>query len=125
MIPYGWIADSTRWMRKPKSYSGLVDMLSTTRDTYRRALWSTQPAYVEVWLEKDALAGVIYTETEDWDVPLMVTRGTPASASCTKVRRRCATRTLPPSSTTWATATRAASTSRGLSRRSSGLVRHT
>jgi len=78
VIPYGWIADSTRWMRKPKSYTGLVDMLSTTRDTYRRALWSTQPAYVEVWLEKDALAGVLYTETAEWDVPLMVTRGYPS-----------------------------------------------
>jgi hypothetical protein len=30
---------------------------------------------VEVWLEKDALAGVLYEETDRWDVPLMVTRG--------------------------------------------------
>jgi hypothetical protein len=49
--------------------------LKITKDTYRRELWSNQPAYVEVWLEKDALAGVLYQETEPWDVPLMVTRG--------------------------------------------------
>ena len=78
VIPYGWIADSTRWMRKPKTYTGLVDMLSTTRATYRRDLWSTQAAYVEVWLEKDALAGVLVPETNEWDVPLMVTRGYPS-----------------------------------------------
>lgn len=78
VIPYGWIADNTRWMRKPKTYSGLLSMLETTRDTYRRDLWATQPAYVEVWLEKDALAGVLYEETAEWDVPLMVTRGYPS-----------------------------------------------
>lgn len=36
------------------------------------------PAYVEIWLEKDALAGVLYGVTESWDVPLMVTRGYPS-----------------------------------------------
>jgi hypothetical protein len=34
--------------------------------------------YVEIWVEKDALAGVIYEETKLWDVPLMVTRGFPS-----------------------------------------------
>jgi hypothetical protein len=31
--------------------------------------------YVEIWLEKDALSGVLYPVTSEWDVPLMVTRG--------------------------------------------------
>lgn len=77
-LPYGWIADNTRWMRKPTTYNDLHDMLQLTARTYRRALWGSQNAYVEVWLEKDALAGVIYDVTEDWDVPLMVTRGYPS-----------------------------------------------
>ena len=33
------------------------------------------PVYVEVWCEKDALAGVLMEETEVYDVPLMVARG--------------------------------------------------
>jgi hypothetical protein len=41
-------------------------------------MWDDMPAYVEVWLEKDALAGVVYEVTEPWDVPLMVTRGYPS-----------------------------------------------
>ena len=41
---------------------------------YRRAIWDDQDVYVEIWLEKDALAGVVYDETEKWDVPFMVTR---------------------------------------------------
>ena len=78
LIPFDWIADNTRWMRKPNTYGSLGEMLQITRDTCRRALWSNQDAYVEVWLEKDALAGVVMEETEPWDVPLMVTRGYPS-----------------------------------------------
>lgn len=74
-IPYSWIADGTRWQRKPKTYSSLGDMLDQQQRFFRRAIWEDQDAYVEVWLEKDALAGVVYQVTAEYDVPLMVTRG--------------------------------------------------
>lgn len=77
-IPYGWIADNTRWMRKTQSFDSLGDALARTAQTYRRALWASQDVYVEVWLEKDALAGVLLEVTDPWDVPLMVTRGYPS-----------------------------------------------
>jgi hypothetical protein len=77
-IPFGWIADNTRWMRKPTTFDSLEDALQSTARTYRRALWQEQSVYVEVWLEKDALAGVLYEVTEEWDIPLMVTRGYPS-----------------------------------------------
>ena len=35
----------------------------------------SQPFYVEVWLEKGALSGLLYQETAVRQVPLMVTRG--------------------------------------------------
>jgi hypothetical protein len=72
-IPFGWIADNTRWMRKPTTFDSLEDALQSTAKHYRRALWQEQSVYVEVWLEKDALAGVLYEVTGQWDVPLMVT----------------------------------------------------
>jgi hypothetical protein len=74
-IPFDWIADNTRWMRKPRTYSSMEQALYQTAQTYRRALWDTQSVYVEVWTEKDALAGVLMEETEPWDVPLMVAKG--------------------------------------------------
>jgi hypothetical protein len=49
-----------------------------TAQTYRRALWDSQKVYVEIWLEKEALAGVLYGVTAEYDVPLMVTRGYPS-----------------------------------------------
>src|SRR5262249_7220321 len=54
-VPYEWIADSTRWMRKPRTYSSMENALRDTARTYRRALWDNQEVYVEVWTEKDAI----------------------------------------------------------------------
>ena len=73
-MPYDAIADNTRWMRKPNSHSSLENFLEQQQRFYRRDLWQDQDAYVEIWLEKDALAGVLYDVTGHWDVPLMVCR---------------------------------------------------
>ncbi len=74
-LPYGWIADNTRWQMKPRTWSSLPHMLEETARLYRRRLWDDAGAYCEVWLEKDALAGVVAPVTERYDVPLMVARG--------------------------------------------------
>ena len=77
-LPYGWITDNTRMMIKPTSYSSIENMLVETAKCYRRSLWNDLGVNVEIWLEKDALSGVLYQETDGWDVPLMVTRGYPS-----------------------------------------------
>jgi hypothetical protein len=74
-IPYRKITDNTRWQIKPATYGGLKDALEETARLYRRAVWSDVDAYVELWLEKDALAGVVQPVTAKFDVPLMVARG--------------------------------------------------
>jgi hypothetical protein len=74
-LPYGWLADSTRWQRKPETFTSIQHALSETARFYRKSLWHDADAYVEFWLEKDALSGVIYPVTAEYDVPLMVARG--------------------------------------------------
>jgi hypothetical protein len=74
-LPYQWLADNTRWQRKPDTYDGPEAALEECARFYRKALWRDVPAYVEIWLEKDAVAGVIYPVTSLYDVPLMVARG--------------------------------------------------
>jgi hypothetical protein len=75
VLPYGWLADSTRWQRKPNTFDSVEQALQETARLYRKALWAEIDAYVEVWLEKDALAGVVNEVTDMCDVPLMVARG--------------------------------------------------
>ena len=74
-IEYDWISDNTRWMRKSRSYRGIDHFLHLSIGTYRRDLWHGASAYVEIWIEKDALAGTIMGETDPFDVPLMVAKG--------------------------------------------------
>jgi hypothetical protein len=74
-LPYDWLADNTRWQRKPRTFSGVEEALKATAEFYRKSLWADADAYVEIWLEKDALAGVVYPITSMYDVPLMVARG--------------------------------------------------
>ena len=99
-LPWHWLADHTRWMRKPNTYGSLDDCLEQAQLAYRRALWdpNTNDQYVEVWLEKDALAGVLSTVTEEYDVPLMVTRGYPSlsylHSAAAGIRRELAARTF-------------------------------
>ena len=75
VLPYSWLADNTRWQRKPDTFSSVEDALEETARFYRKALWDDIDAYAEVWLEKDALAGVVLPVTSKYDVPLMVARG--------------------------------------------------
>jgi len=74
-IPYDWIGDNTRWMRGPSTYDSVEDALDEMARLYRKDLWRDTEHRVEVWLEKDALAGVLLKATYPWHVPLMVTRG--------------------------------------------------
>jgi hypothetical protein len=74
-IPYGWIADGTRWRIKPTTFSSLEAALKRTAETYRRALWDEASVYMEVWLEKDALSGVVHPVTSEYDIGLHPARG--------------------------------------------------
>jgi hypothetical protein len=81
-LEYRAIADATRWMRKPTSYDSVQDAIEATARLYRKNLWYDADTYVEVWCEKDALAGVIYPITSKYDVPLMVARGFASETFC-------------------------------------------
>jgi hypothetical protein len=74
-IRYDWITDGTRWINKPDSYDDLDQMLEDAAASYRRALWRSQPAEVQIYSEKDAISGVVLPVTHRWDVPLGIVRG--------------------------------------------------
>jgi hypothetical protein len=75
LIPYAAIADSTRWQRAPRTFDSLAEWAKRSTDDLRLNLWRDVGERVEVWCEKDALAGVLWPVTSRWHVPLMVTRG--------------------------------------------------
>jgi hypothetical protein len=82
VLPWSFIADGTRWQRKPVSYNRAEDALAELARTYRQNLWRRQNLRIEVWLEKDALAAVVDEATSKWDVALMVSRGQSSDTFC-------------------------------------------
>ena len=74
-IPWGYITDGTRWVHGGNTYSGPAAFMEDMAQTYRRDAWQGADERVEVWLEKDALSGVLLPVVENWGVPLYVTRG--------------------------------------------------
>lgn len=74
-LPFELVADNTRSFYKPRTYRGLESMLQETKHFYRRDLWDQAACNVEIWLEKEALRGVFNKITNEYDVPLFVSRG--------------------------------------------------
>ena len=75
IIPDEWIEDRTRRPRDVSMWDGLDEFLSDARYWYRRNVWNTQPRYVVLWVEKDALSGIFEEITNEYGVTLVVGRG--------------------------------------------------
>jgi hypothetical protein len=76
VIPYACITDGTRWRHGYRRYNSLAEGQADFAQSYRRNYWRDSPVHVEVWIEKDALAGTIFpTVVEEWGLDLMVARG--------------------------------------------------
>jgi hypothetical protein len=74
-IDWASFSDSTRWYIRAASYESVHDALKRTRENYRRDMWVTQPYYPEVWVEKDAIAGLVAETAQSYGVPTFVCRG--------------------------------------------------
>lgn len=74
-IPWEWVEDRLRRPRQVPTWEDLRDFAETARRAYRRDPWVTQPGYVEVWLEKDALSGIFEDVLAHYRVTLNVGRG--------------------------------------------------
>ena len=74
-VPYGWIADGTRYSVMAGTFSSAQEAIELVARTYRREVWSNQPSNVLVFTEKDALRAVIAPVTRRWDVQFGVLRG--------------------------------------------------
>ncbi len=75
LVPYGTITDGSRLRRKPNSWDDGGHALDDLASSYRRALWNDQDAEVIILSEKDAISGVVYPVTAEFDVELCITRG--------------------------------------------------
>src|SRR5919108_4691061 len=91
VIPWDWIEDRLRRPRRVSMWDSLNEFAEDALRAYRRNVWDTQPTYLEVWLEKDALSGIFQDILRGYGVTLNVGRGYDGWDSIYKVARRLGT----------------------------------
>lgn len=80
LIDWEAIEDRTRFLRKQAHWKGPHDIINVCAQQFRLDRWNRQACYVECFIEKDALIGVIEGVCEELDIPYLACRGY-ASAS--------------------------------------------
>lgn len=59
LLDWDYIVDRTRNLRSIGHYENPAEIIDVATRAYRLDMWEDQPVRVEVWVEKEALAGVI------------------------------------------------------------------
>lgn len=75
VVDWNAIEDRTRKPYIPYSVDDIPDAIDDTIEQYRLDRMKDQPVYIEVWVEKDALSGVLRRITEKFHVNLVVNKG--------------------------------------------------
>jgi hypothetical protein len=75
LIDWDHLVDRTRNLASLATWSSPASIVSACAAQYREDKWRDQAEYVEVWVEKEALAGVVARAANAWQVPYFSCRG--------------------------------------------------
>lgn len=75
LIDWYAIVDRTRNLRGNSHWDSPAKVIEAARRSYMLDRWKNQPNYVEVWVEKDALIGIVSQICGKLDVPHFSCRG--------------------------------------------------
>ncbi len=75
LIDWEAIEDRTRELKRLSHWSNPKDIVDACAKQYRRDKWAPQDNYVEVWIEKDALEGIVEGVCNRFQVPFFSCRG--------------------------------------------------
>lgn len=82
------IVDRTRELDELPHWDSPTELVNAAAEQFRVDRWATQPVYVEVWIEKDALEGVIERPCRKFDVPFFSCRGYTGQAAMWEAGQR-------------------------------------
>jgi hypothetical protein len=75
LMDWAAIEDRGRTADTPSEFTDLADLARAASNAYRLPRWKDQQFYVELWVEKQALAGVLEPIASEHHVTLMVNKG--------------------------------------------------
>lgn len=88
LIDWDHIVDRTRTLRQVPWWHEPSDLISSAARSWHTDLWLHQPTRVEVWVEKEALAGVVEQVADRWQVPWFACRGYVSQSELWKAAQR-------------------------------------
>lgn len=92
-IHWDAIEDRVRVPQSPSEFRDLDALINAAIHSYRLPRHQGQDIYVELWVEKDALAGVLAPIADDYHITLMVNRGYSSTSAMkeagSRVREKC------------------------------------
>ena len=75
LIDWDSIVDRTRYLRSNSHWKNPAHIIHSAAQSFALDKWSDQPYRIEVWIEKDALVGVLEAACKPLDVPFFSCRG--------------------------------------------------
>ena len=78
LIDWDGIEDRSRTRQTPTTWDNPGQIIKSASSSYREDVWITQPYRPEVWIEKQALAGVIAAVCAEFRVPYYAHTGYPS-----------------------------------------------
>lgn len=75
LVDWDMMEDRTRFTRQTQAWTSPEEILRAVSSQYKEDLWRNQPYRPEVWIEKDALVGVIESACTDLRVRYFACRG--------------------------------------------------
>lgn len=88
LIDWEAIEDRVRWAQRASEWSSLRGVLESAHDAYRLPRLNGQKEYVEVHVEKDAIANILQPITDKYHIVLMVNRGYSSQSAMYESARR-------------------------------------
>jgi len=88
LIDWEAIEDRTRNLQRRSSWSTPGGILDSAAYSYHLDYWKGQDNYVEVWVEKDALVGIVGQICHELDVPYFSCRGYVSQSEMWSAARR-------------------------------------
>ncbi len=88
LIDWDAIEDRTRFVRENSHWETPQELLAICAEQFALDKWDSQPCRPEVWIEKDALIGVIEGVCNEFDVPHFSCRGYVSDSAMWRAARR-------------------------------------
>jgi hypothetical protein len=75
LLDWDAIEDRVRVPKMSSEFTDLKELVRAALYSYRLPRWNGQEYYVELWVEKDAISGVLSPMAREYHITLMVNRG--------------------------------------------------